>query len=453
MKWLWLRVSARVVGWVQMTLTSFGVADQTGNRRIGQISSRLIARAELQLCVVLAIAVLLPLVGRLIFGDLTIDNKQLLQTALASGIALVCGFFLYRRLADFPGAEASNYIWISLTATFGLTLLLFFMLRFEYSRFLFVMSYILSIVSIYGFFTATRRTQTFRFALVPGGEANRLMTIPGVEWVLLKSPEMLDRTYDGVVADLRNDFDHGWMRCITESAVSGIPVYHFKQIHESFTGRIDIEHLSENNLGSLIPGRLYIKLKLVVDWMAAVVVLPLVVPVSLLVALAIRLDSPGPAIFRQKRMGFRGQVFTMYKFRTMTNNPQDESGLIDQAITKDGDQRVTRVGRFLRRTRIDEVPQIINILLGEMSWIGPRPEAVLLSEWYESELPFYRYRHIVRPGISGWAQVRQGHVAAADEVLEKLHYDFYYIKNCSLWLDLLIALRTVPTMWGGFGAR
>jgi lipopolysaccharide/colanic/teichoic acid biosynthesis glycosyltransferase len=124
-----------------------------------------------------------------------------------------------------------------------------------------------------------------------------------------------------------------------------------------------------------------------------------------------------------------------------------------EAITRDGDDRITRIGRFLRRTRIDELPQIWNILRGEMSWIGPRPEAMALSEWYEAELPFYIYRHIVRPGISGWAQVNQGHVSDLESVFEKLHYDFYYIKNFSAWLDLLILARTIATVVTGMGAR
>jgi len=112
-----------------------------------------------------------------------------------------------------------------------------------------------------------------------------------------------------------------------------------------------------------------------------------------------------------------------------------------------------RVGGFLRRVRLDELPQIFNVLRGEMSLIGPRPEAVPLSRWYESELPFYFYRHIVRPGISGWAQVHQGHVTDLDAVHQKLTYDFYYIKNFSAWLDILIALRTIPTMLSGFGSK
>jgi lipopolysaccharide/colanic/teichoic acid biosynthesis glycosyltransferase len=122
-------------------------------------------------------------------------------------------------------------------------------------------------------------------------------------------------------------------------------------------------------------------------------------------------------------------------------------------ITREGDARITRLGRFLRRSRIDELPQIINILMGHMSWIGPRPEAAALSQWYEGEIPFYRYRHVVVPGITGWAQVSQGHVAELDDVKTKLQYDFYYIRNFSVWLDLLIIAKTIKTMLNGFGSK
>ena len=179
----------------------------------------------------------------------------------------------------------------------------------------------------------------------------------------------------------------------------------------------------------------------------------MLLPVFAVVGLMIRLETPGPALFRQERMGYRGIPFIVYKFRTMrleTAQPAQERA---RAMTATGDARVTRLGRFLRRTRIDELPQVFNILRGEMSFIGPRPEAMVLSRWYESELPFYRYRHVVRPGISGWAQVNQGHVAEVDQVLEKLHYDFFYIKHFSMWLDLLILFRTVRTVLTGFGAR
>ena len=126
---------------------------------------------------------------------------------------------------------------------------------------------------------------------------------------------------------------------------------------------------------------------------------------------------------------------------------------MQSSITEDNDPRITPFGRILRRTRIDELPQILNILLGEMSWIGPRPEAVDLSIWYEAQIPFYRYRHVVRPGISGWAQVNQGHVSSPEDVQKKLHYDFFYIKNISLWLDLYIIMRTILTVVLGRGAK
>jgi len=126
---------------------------------------------------------------------------------------------------------------------------------------------------------------------------------------------------------------------------------------------------------------------------------------------------------------------------------------LESAITNHGDERVTRVGAILRRSRLDELPQIFNILAGQMSWIGPRPEAEALSVYYTGEIPFYRYRHVVRPGITGWAQVNQGHVASVDEVHAKLMYDFYYVKYFSAWLDLLITFRTIRTMTTGFGSR
>ena len=122
-------------------------------------------------------------------------------------------------------------------------------------------------------------------------------------------------------------------------------------------------------------------------------------------------------------------------------------------MTRSDDDRITSVGRFIRKTRIDELPQLINILLGQMSLIGPRPETLNLSEWYEAEIPFYRYRHIVRPGITGWAQVKQGHVTSVDDVREKLEYDFYYVRNFSVWLDFLIVIQTLRVIFTGHGAK
>jgi lipopolysaccharide/colanic/teichoic acid biosynthesis glycosyltransferase len=280
-----------------------------------------------------------------------------------------------------------------------------------------------------------------------------LMEIDTVSWTRLTDGHGSTSGFDAIVADLRADIPAHWERFLADRALEGTLVMHVKQMQESLTGRVAIEHLSENNLGSLIPGVVYAKVKRAWDIGFSLLLLPFLLPFLFLVGVAVRLDSPGPALFRQQRMGYRGHSFRMFKFRSMAHQPDSQEDPRHASITQDDDHRVTRVGKYLRRYRIDELPQIINILKGEMSWIGPRPEAVPLSLWYEAELPFYRYRHIVRPGITGWAQVKQGHVAHVDDVLWKLQYDFYYIKNFSFWLDILILAGTVRTVFSGFGAR
>jgi lipopolysaccharide/colanic/teichoic acid biosynthesis glycosyltransferase len=178
----------------------------------------------------------------------------------------------------------------------------------------------------------------------------------------------------------------------------------------------------------------------------------MLVPVSVVImvcAIAIKLDSSGPVLYKQKRMGYQGVPFTIYKLRTM----EDRSSAEHSHYTTANDARITGVGRYLRGYRLDELPQIFNILAGEMSWIGPRPEAISLAAWYESEIPFYNYRHMVRPGISGWAQVNQGNVAEPKFARIKLEYDFFYIKRLSFWLDFVIFVKTFGTIFSRFGAR
>jgi exopolysaccharide biosynthesis polyprenyl glycosylphosphotransferase len=261
-----------------------------------------------------------------------------------------------------------------------------------------------------------------------------------------------NRIEGGIVVDMKADLSPEWERFIADRALDGTPVYDSKQVFESLSGRVQVEHLSENTFAALTPNSIYASGKRHIDFLLAVAATALVGPLLVLVGIAIRLESRGPALFRQKRIGYRGREFTVYKLRTMRVS---ESGLetLDSQITKDRDPRITSLGRFLRKTRMDELPQIINILRGEMSWIGPRPEAVKLSAWYESKIPFYRYRHMVRPGITGWAQVSQGHVTTLDDADLKLQYDFFYVKNFSLWLDILVLLRTIRVVFTGSGAR
>ncbi len=409
-------------------------------------------RLRVQLSGAILFAVLLPWIfARWYFPDFDLST-QLVQTVAGSAVALLVGTWLFRSLATYPGVEASSYIVPSFAMAYGAAVLVFFVWRLEYSRLIVLFGFLASIVWYYAVHFMVQRQRAQRFGVVQFGATEKLSPIDRIEWVPLRSVSDVHGPFDAVVADLRVDLPDDWDARLADFALSGTPVYHIKHVQESLTGRVELEHLSENTLGSLLPTSAYQSAKHVLDWLAAAVLMPLIVPVLGIVALTIRLDSPGPAIFRQKRVGYRGVPFTVYKFRTMfTRHGEDYSR--ESAMTRTGDDRITKVGRFLRKTRIDELPQLINVLLGEMSWIGPRPEAAVLSEWYESEIAFYRYRHIVRPGITGWAQVNQGHVAAVDEVRAKLQYDFYYIKNFSPWIDLLIVARTIRTMLTGSGSR
>ena len=409
-------------------------------------------RTRFQFGIGLLAAVLLPYAVRYPFdvraGDLAALNNSLAATTLA----LTAGYYAFRRVSHYPGVRASYHILPTFAATYAAALAVFFFFRFNYSRLHFLASFLICTAWYYVVYFKLQRQRRLTIAVVPYGEVRHLFAIDDVEWIALDDPAGRELVCDAIVADLRFDIPDAWERFLADRALAGTLVMHVKQMEESLTGRVAIEHLSENNLGSLIPGIVYAKVKRVWDCALCLLMLPLLLPLLLLVALLIRLDSSGPVLFRQERMGYRGETFRMYKFRSM-HEAGEVADARAAAMTLDDDARVTRVGRVLRKYRIDELPQIINILKGEMSWIGPRPEAVPLSHWYEAELPFYRYRHIVRPGITGWAQVRQGHVADVGDVLWKLQYDFYYIKNFSFWLDVLIVARTIRTILSGFGAR
>lgn len=383
-----------------------------------------------------------------------ISDLQAQNSALAGFAAIVAGFWLHRSLGKIPGTQESSGILAGYLLSFGGVLAAILLFRISYSRAMLLSTFVLTLVWFFLVYAATQR-RALRLGVVGGGSAERFRAMPGVRAFPLRLDTWPERV-DAVAADFREDHDSLWQSRLADYVLAGIPVYHAKDLCESLTGRADLEHLSENNLGALNPHSSLLFGKAWLDRLCALPALVILAPVMLVAAIAIRIDSPGPAFFCQRRTGYRGKPFTVFKFRTMVHRPfplGEGGGEADAFITRPNDERITRVGAVLRHCRIDELPQILNILRGEMSWIGPRPEACALSSWYEREIPFYRYRYVVRPGITGWAQVNQGHVAEVHEVRTKLQYDFYYIRNFSAWLDFLIVAKTVKTMLTGFGHR
>jgi lipopolysaccharide/colanic/teichoic acid biosynthesis glycosyltransferase len=166
--------------------------------------------------------------------------------------------------------------------------------------------------------------------------------------------------------------------------------------------------------------------------------------------LAIKLDSSGPVLYRQRRVGLGGEPFDCYKFRTMRKDAEADTGA---TWATDDDPRITRIGKFLRASRLDEIPQLWCVLKGEMAFVGPRPERPEFVEWLSEQIPYYGVRHLVRPGITGWAQVQYKYGNTLEDAREKLQYDLFYIKNASLGLDMLIMFQTVKIVLLGRGAQ
>ena len=371
---------------------------------------------------------------------------QIEPTVVVSMLAIALAHLSIQRIAVMPLVIARSLIVPTFLASFGAGLFVLYLAGLPLARLHYGASFLVAIG--WYFAIATLRGRHLRPVIgMIGVDPKFASDLPGqVTWLLLDAP-WLDRRVSAVVVDPHAELSLEWSRFITQLVLKGIPVYHRAHIEEGLTGRVRFSHHAENDFGALLPSLLYLRVKRAFDLLGVLVALPLVLPILLLTALAIRLESPGKAVFKQTRMGHRGHPFTCYKLRTMRADAEGP------AFTVDADPRITRLGKYLRKWRIDELPQIFNVLRGEMSWIGPRPEALTLARNYARHVPFYDYRHAVRPGITGWAAVHQGNVAEVAAAQEKLEYDFYYIRYFSIWLDLLIVIKTIRTVWSGFGSK
>ena len=271
---------------------------------------------------------------------------------------------------------------------------------------------------------------------------------PGVVGTIEDIPSIARaRHVDRVVVSLADARGKLPMDKLLEMKIAGVSFDHLASVYEEYTGKIAVENLRPSWF-IFSPGfrssRSLTASKRVLDVIFAVVGLVIASPVMAVVAAAVRLTSPGNVLYHQQRVGRHSQIFTVHKFRTMRADAEAETGPV--WASKDGDVRVTPLGGWLRRTRMDELPQLWNVLKGEMSFVGPRPERPEFVTDLTRQIPYYGQRHALRPGVTGWAQVRYTYGASVEDALEKLQYDLYYIKNLSIALDLFIVFETVKTV-------
>lgn len=235
--------------------------------------------------------------------------------------------------------------------------------------------------------------------------------------------------------------------------LQGIKVLDLSAFFEQHGGKVQIDNLRESWFifgHGFRQGKVRMAVKRCFDVAASLTLLALAWPIMLCAAISIKFTSPGPVIYRQERVGLGGRTFNVLKFRSMRTDAEKDG---KPQWAKTGDSRVTSVGRFMRLTRIDELPQILNVLRGEMSLVGPRPERPYFVDQITATVPFYAARHSVKPGVTGWAQVRHNYGASIDDAADKLEYDLYYVKNHRLWLDIVILFYSVRVVLLAQGSR
>jgi sugar transferase (PEP-CTERM system associated) len=259
---------------------------------------------------------------------------------------------------------------------------------------------------------------------------------------LFRNPK---KRIDRVIVAMENRRGSMPVRELLELRLNGVVIEDATYVMERLLGKLPLDGLNPSTLiftqGFNVKASQQIFRRLV-SMSVSFIGLAICLPFIPFIILAVRLSSPGPIFFRQTRVGLRGRHFSVIKFRTMRQDAEAGGAVW---ATKN-DPRVTALGRFMRKTRIDEIPQLWNVLRGEMGFVGPRPERPEFVQWLASEIPFYELRHMIRPGITGWAQVRYQYGASLEETKQKLEYDLYYVKHLSVGLDLLIMFETIKTI-------
>ena len=365
---------------------------------------------------------------------------------LITGIYLIIFLVALRlsRWTRFRTGEQLLSVWLILGLAGTLGLLMF---RLPYSVTFLGLIYPTATVILLLFGKGLSQRSSMRLG-VPTRLIDQIDSRTGV-FIPMDSASLPEGAIDAVLVSEEQLSEPGWTPFLSWCALNAVPVIMLRDYIEAESGRVDLKNFTFTDLLHVRSSDTYLFVKRVFDAVCSLLLLLVFsIPMALMVVV-IKLETTGPAIFAQQRIGLGGVSFTMYKFRSMVTDA--ERGGAQFAAR--GDKRVTRVGKFIRKYRIDELPQLYNVLRGDMSLIGPRPEQKNLLDELVEEIPLFPFRHSVRPGITGWAQVCQGYAYDVDSSSEKITYDLFYIKNLSFLLDMTIIVRTIRIMLTGFGSR
>ena len=398
---------------------------------------------SLIICALISIVIRNLITGAFINGQIHLES-QITTFALCLIATLISANFL-EYISKTPISNMTKYVLSVYTISYLTTGTIILIFRFDYARidfFVYVITTLIVSLSHY-----KDRVEYKTFLCISDDFPQNVGKKIGIRQA--NSQADLDlNDLSGLVYRLSDFIDVAKVKSFTDASLKGIPTIEIDQIEEVVYGYIPIKSAPLLTL-DIEQHKIYIYFKALIDIALSIILLPAVAIVIFFCAIAIKLDSRGPIFFVQERVGYRGKIFKILKLRTMYKETSKE--FARSAVVND--QRITRVGRFLRKYKFDELPQLLNIIKGEMSLIGPRPEPLNISNAYLEQFNFYALRHLVKPGISGWAAVMQGYVSELEDAKRKLEYDFFYIKNISMFLDLLIVIKTIKLLMTGRNSR
>lgn len=373
--------------------------------------------------------------------ELSVDNLIHIAVNVAANIASVV--IAARMRGEFP--HRVRYAIFATLLVYAAFLVFILLTRQYYSRPMLLSSFAISMALIAIALAAMEKWSPLRIGAIPTDYQPEVWSWLRSQAALIPTPHADVRNYDIVLVDW-GALDPKWNEFLARASLSGCSVEHVAKFVEARSGRVSIDHFEPSHASSAAIYVTFVKRPF--DMAMAAILLPLSLPVLIPAMLAIRLTMGSPVIFKQQRVGRGGVPFTLYKLRTMTVGSENKG-----SATSVRDARVTPLGKFLRRTRIDEIPQLYNILRGDMSLVGPRPEQPKLAHDYETSIPGFGYREMLPPGLTGWAQICAGYAATAEETRTKLTYDLYYLKHVSFLLDLWIMLQTFKAVVLGTSSR
>lgn len=370
---------------------------------------------------------------------------------LGFGFAYIFALVLCSRSSTIPSFDFFNKIIVINISCLTIYVTILAIARISVlSRTVFVVELISTTLLLLLFFSLRFRWFPPRIA-IPARVHHKFIDYQGIEWIPYDSMSTTDQHADLIAVSDDAVLRSGFTDLKSGTLLSPrIPRVYESDLLELLSGQVQLSSLTASVLAHLSPPRAYFFTKRVGELLLVITLSPFVFTLCLLLGILIKVDTVGPMLFRQKRIGFNGQEFWINKLRTMAHS---KVATPKGQFAAQGDRRITGIGQWIRVYRLDELPQFWNILCGDMSLIGPRPEQPEFVEEFSDSIPLYPLRHAVRPGITGWAQIRYGYASSEEQTRKKLEYDLFYIKHMSIWLDFNILLSTLTTVISRKGAR